>query len=56
MLTASSLKTGYMKYCQEMSDTGQGILDTGREDEFVEASEKKNVWGMFVLLFMEFCV
>jgi hypothetical protein len=39
-----------------MSDTGQGLLDTGREDEFVEDSEIKNVWGMFVLLFIEFCV
>jgi hypothetical protein len=56
MLTASSLKTGYTKYCQKMSDTGQGLLDAGREDEFVEDSEIKNVWGMFVPLFMEFCV
>jgi hypothetical protein len=37
-----------------MSDTGQGLLDAGREDEFVEDSEIKNVWGTFVLSFSEF--
>jgi len=56
MLTASSLKTGYSKYHQKMSDTGQGLLDAGREDEFVEDSEIKNVWGTFFLSFTEFCV
>ena len=56
MLTASSLKTGYLKYCQKMSDTGQGLLDAGRKDKFVEDSEIKNVWGMFFLSFTEFCV
>jgi len=43
MLTASSLKTGYTKYHQKMSDMGQGLLDAGHEDEFVEDSEIKNV-------------
>ena len=56
MLTAGSLKIGYSKYRQKMSDTGQGLLDAGREDEFVEDSEIKNVWGMFFLSFMAFCV
>lgn len=46
MLTASSLKTRYSKYCQKMSDTGQGLLDAGSEDGFVEDSGIKNVWGM----------
>ena len=54
MLTASSLKAGYLKYCQKMSDTGQGLLDAGRKDEFVEDSEIKNVWGMFLLSFTDF--
>ena len=49
MLTAGSLKTGYSKYRQKMSDTGQGLLDVGREDEFVEDSEIKNVGAMFFL-------
>jgi len=47
---ASSLKTGYKKYCQKISDTGQGLLDAGRKDEFVEDSEIKNVWGKFFQL------
>ena len=56
ILTASSLKTGYSKYRQKMSDMGQGLLDVGCEDEFVEDSEIKNVWGTFFLSFTEFCV
>ena len=49
MLTASGLKTRYSKYHQKMSDTGQGLLDAGHEDKFVEDNEIKNIWGMFFL-------
>ena len=50
MLMASSLKTGYTKYCQKISDMGQGLLDAGCKVEFMEDSEIKNVWGKFFQL------
>jgi hypothetical protein len=30
-----------------MSDTGQGLLDEDREDEFTTGSDIKNIWGTF---------
>ena len=42
MLTASSLKVGYTKHHQKMSDTGWGLLDAGCEDGFAEGVVELN--------------
>jgi hypothetical protein len=39
------LKKNYTKYCKEMSDTGQGLLDADCEDEILAGSDIANIWG-----------
>ena len=46
MFVSFSLKTNYKKHRSEMSETGQGLLDEGREDEITQGSELANVWGL----------
>lgn len=49
-----SLKTQYGKYRKMMTETGQGLIDDGREDEITPGSEIANMWGrysMFTYLF-----
>lgn len=40
-----SLKTAYKKNYARMSETGQGLLDEGREDDIIDGSEIANIWG-----------
>ena len=42
-----SLKTQYGKYCKMMSETGQGLIDKGHEDEMTPGSEIANMWGKY---------
>lgn len=46
ILTLLSLKSTYRKNHATMSDTGQGLLDEGREEDIVKGSEIANVWGV----------
>lgn len=50
-----SLTTQYGKYRKMMSETGQGLINKGREDEITPGSEIANIWGryhMFIYLFL----
>jgi hypothetical protein len=38
------MKKAYIKHRANMSETGQGLLDAGQEDEIIPGSEIANVW------------
>jgi hypothetical protein len=40
-----SLKTLYGKHRKMMSETGQGLIDDGREDDITPGSDIANMWG-----------
>lgn len=40
------MKKAYAKHWANISETGQGLLDAGREDEIMPGSEIANIWGM----------
>lgn len=46
----SSLKLQYGKYRKMISETGQGLIDEGREDEITPGSEIANIWGNVIML------
>ena len=41
----SRIKKNYVKHRASISETGQGLLDAGREDEILPGSEIANIWG-----------
>ena len=41
----SSIKKNYVKHQASILETGQGLLDAGREDEILLGSEITNIWG-----------
>ena len=49
-----SLKTQYGKYRKMISETGQGLIDEGREDEIIPGSEIANLWGNVIKLSSSF--
>ena len=40
----SRMKKAYIKHWANISETGQGLLDAGQEDEIIVGSEIANVW------------
>jgi hypothetical protein len=38
------MKTAYVKHRGNISETGQGLLDNGQEDDILEGSEVANIW------------
>jgi ribosomal protein L24E len=45
LMVCLSLKQDYSVYCKEMSETGQGLLNNGQEDQIVPGSEIGNIWS-----------
>jgi hypothetical protein len=40
------MKASYKSRRETMSETGQGLLDSGCADEMTPGSDIKNMWGM----------
>jgi hypothetical protein len=40
----SRMKKAYIKHRANISETGQGLLDAGQEDDIIVGSEIANVW------------
>ena len=39
------MKRDYSTYRKEISETGQGLLDNGQEDQIIPGSEIDNIWS-----------
>lgn len=44
------MKSGYTLRWGQMSKTGQGLLNNDKEDQIIDGSELKNLWGKFILI------
>lgn len=40
------LKRDYLKHRNSISETGQGLIDEGREFEIEQGSQLANIWGI----------
>jgi hypothetical protein len=43
------LKRDYIKHCDSISETGQGLLDEGCKSEFEPGSKLANIWGTYLM-------
>jgi len=43
------LKRDYVKHRDSISETGQGLIDEGRESEFAPDSKLANIWGTYLI-------
>jgi hypothetical protein len=53
-ISINRLKRDYIKHRDTISETGQGLIDEGRESEFTPGSKLANIWGMVSCLRLEF--